>query len=63
MTFSMPPVRNQYIISEIDVVFDIMSYRKLTKSEILMAVAYYQKTAKKWPPQGGTRITIPCALR
>lgn len=62
MTFSMPPVCNQYVIKEIDVIFSIMAYRALTKAEILTAVAHYQNTVKKWPPPKGTRITIPCLL-
>lgn len=63
MTFSMPPVCNQYVIKEIDVVFNIMAYRALTRAEILTAVARYQKTVGKWPPAKGSRVTIPCFLR
>lgn len=62
MTISMPPIRNQYIIKELDVVFNIMAYRALTEQEILTAVALYKKRVKKWPPKKGTRVTIPCAL-
>lgn len=63
MTFSMPTVRNQYVIKEIDVVFDVMAYRKLTRMEVLAAVAMYQRTVKKWPPKKGTHITVLSCFR
>ena len=62
MTFNMPPVCNQYVIKEIDVILNIMANRTLTKTEILTAVARYKKTANKWPPDNGSRVTIPFFL-
>ena len=63
MTFIMPSVCTQYVIKEIDVVFDVMAYRKLTRMEVLAAVAMYRQTVKKWPPKKGTRITVLSSLR
>lgn len=34
MNIPMPPVRNEYRVEDIDVVFAIMAYRRLTVAEI-----------------------------
>ena len=62
MTFSMPTVRNQYVMKEIDVIFNIMAYRRLTEAEVLTAVAQYRRAVGQWPPAKGSRVTIPCLL-
>lgn len=58
MNIPMPPVRNEYRVEGINVVFAIMAYRRLTAKEITFAVALYLRQHKNRWPKPGTTVTI-----
>ena len=58
MNIPMPPVRNEYRLEKLKVVFAIMAYRRLTAQEIKVAVSMYLKQHKNQWPKPGTTVHI-----
>jgi len=53
----LPTIKTSAHDALLDVTYDVMAYRKITKAELMQAIAIYNGQRKR-KPKKGSRITI-----
>lgn len=57
----LPKVKTSARDAKADVTYTVLSYRAITKEELMQAIAMYNSAAKR-KPKKGSRIVIPSLI-